>query len=352
MNISGFSSTNSLLEETRSSIARLQAQLVNAQKELSSGRLADVGLTLGANTGKVINFQQELSFTQSVIDANGLVSTRMQAGQIGLQSMSDLAQDFLSALTNTKLSSDVSNTTVQSAQAGLKSFTDLINTSVSGQFVFSGVNSDVKPLDDYFAATAPASKQNFDAAFLAKFGITQQDPAVSAIPAATMKDFLDNEYAAQFTDTTWSANWSAASDKNVRNRISRTEVVETSVNANDPAFRKIASAFALVADSGFEKLNDQARQAVLDRAISQLGDGITGIATLQSKLGISQERVSTSNDILGLQKNLMTTSIDNLVGVDPAEVSTRLSTLMTQIETAYTITNRLNNLSLLNYLTP
>lgn len=126
--------------------------------------------------------------------------------------------------------------------------------------------------------------------------------------------------------------------------------METSVNANDQAFRQIASALVLIADSGFDKLNEQAKQTVLDRAISQLGNGIAGIGALQSEIGISQERVSASNEVLTLQKNLMTSSIDNLEGVDPAEVSTRISALMTQIETAYTMTSRLNNLSILKYL--
>lgn len=350
MNIPPFSSSGSLSDETRLSILRLQSRLVDAQKELGSGRHADVGLTLGADTSKVISFRQELSVTQSIIDSNGVVTTRLKGSQITLQSMSNLAQDFLSSLVNTKTSTGVANTTVQMAQASLKAFLDQGNATIDGQYIFSGVNSDVRPFDDYYAAMAPGSKQAYDAAFLAKFGITQQDPAVPSIDAATMTSFINNEAAAQFDDPAWTANWSSASDKNIKNRISRMELAETSVSANDPAFRKIASAFVMVAESGFASLNDSARQAVIDKAIAQLGDGIAGIAQLQSSLGIAEERITTSNEVMTLQKSLMTSSIDSLEGVDSAEISTRIANLMTQIETAYAITSRLNNLSLLNYL--
>lgn len=350
MNIPPFSSSGALSDQTRLSILRLQARLADAQKELASGRHADVGLTLGADTGKVITFRQELNVTQSIIDSNEVVATRLKGSQIALQSMSNLAQDFLSSLVNTKTSTGVSQTTVQNAQATLKAFLDQGNATIDGQYIFSGVNTDVRPFDDYYATPAPASKQAYDAAFLAKFGITQQDPAVSSIDGATMSSFLNVEATAQFADPAWAANWSSASDKNIKNRISRMELAETSVNANDPAFRKITAALVMVADSGFASLNDTARQAVIDKAIAQLGDGISGIADLQSGLGIAEERLSTSNDVMTLQKNLITSSIDNLEGVDPAEVQTRLANLTTQMETAYAITSRLNNLSLLNYL--
>ena len=165
-----------------------------------------------------------------------------------------------------------------------------------------------------------------------------------------MTAFVANEAASQFGDPAWTSNWSSASDKNIKSRISRMEMAETSVNANNPAFRSIASAMVLVAESGFANLNDSTRQVIIDKAIAQLGEGITGIAKLQSSLGIAEERIASSNEVMTLQKTLITSSIDNLEGVDPTELSTRMANLMTQIETAYAITSRLNNLSLLNYL--
>lgn len=345
-----FPSNQYTSNEMRAAIARVQTQLAQAQKELSTGRHADAGLTLGADTGKAISFRNNINFFEAVLGTNGSVATRMDTAQIGLQSISDNAQAFLAALVNAKTSTAAAGVAVVDAQARFKSFISDLNTSVDGQFVFAGTNSDVKPMDDYFAVPASAAKQTFDAAFLAKFGFDQQSSNVASIPASAMRDFLDNEFADTFAAANWQSAWSAASPSNVMSRISATQIVQTSVNSNDQAFRKIASAFVAVGVAGFEKMNDAAKSAVLDRAIAQLGEGLADISTLQSTVGVAQERLSKASDILTLQKNLSVASLDKLEGVDPAEAATRISALMTQLETAFTLTKRLNDLSLLKYL--
>jgi flagellar hook-associated protein 3 FlgL len=106
----------------------------------------------------------------------------------------------------------------------------------------------------------------------------------------------------------------------------------------------------MVGDLGFEMLNDEAKQVVIEKAIEEVGAAIAGITAEQSELGVTQERVAASSELIGLQKTLLTKSIGEMEYVDPAEVSTRLSELLTQVESAYAITRRLHELSLLNYL--
>jgi flagellar hook-associated protein 3 FlgL len=349
MNISGFPASTSLSEQSRQSIARLQMQLLEAQKELSTGHYADVGMTLGASTGTTVSLRQDLSRTDAILDSNGYVDTRLKASQAGLQAMSDEAQSFLASLVNAKTSTGSRDALIQQAASGMKAFIENANSAVDGQYLFSGINSDVRPLVDYFAAGSSAS-QSVDTAFLNKFGVTQTDPSVASIPSSTMQSFLDNEYSNLFNDPMWGTVWSAASDKNVKSRISRTELVDTSVSANDQAFRKLASAFCMINGLGFANMSESTKQVTLDKAISFAGDAISRVANLQTSLGVAQERVSTANETLKLQKNILSNSIDNLEGVDPAEVSTRITNLMTQMETAYALTSRINDLSLLKYL--
>jgi flagellar hook-associated protein 3 FlgL len=349
MNISGFPSTPSLSEETRQSIAQLQLRLVQAQKELSTGRHSDVGLALGASTGSIISLRQDLNRTDATLDANGTVFTRLKASQAGLQAMSTEAQSLLSSLIDAKTSVGSREALLQQAESGFKAFINTANGSFDGQYLFSGINSDVKPLDDFYGPGS-AARQSVDGAFLSKFGVTQADPSVSSISSNDMKAFLAGAFAEVFTDPSWGGAWSSASDKNVTNRISRNEVVGTSVSAHDQAFRMLASAFSMVTGIGFDKLSETAKQEVLDSAISAAGDAISGIVNLQSTLGVTEERLSTANDTLKLQKNILSNSIDNLEGVDAAEVSTRIANLMSQLETAYTLTSRINQLSLLKYL--
>lgn len=344
-------STASISDETRLSIARLQARLVEAQKELTTGRHADVGVTLGGNTGTAVALRQEQTQLQSILDSNKIVATRMTASQASLQTISTTAQNFLSSLLGARSSSSSTQTVVQDAKSGLQALIGALNTSLDGQYLFAGINSDVKPFDDYFGTPPPASQQGIATAFLAKFGVAQSDPSVSSISATALGNFLDNEFSAEFADPNWGSAWSEASDKNVRNRISRSELVETSANANQQPFRTLMSALTMVSDLGFGNLNESAQQTLLDKAIALVGNAVTGIANIQGGMGLTQQRVTASNDQIDLQKSLLTTSIDGLESVDPTEVSTRLSALMTQMETAYALTNRIHSLSLLDYLT-
>lgn len=345
-----FISTSSLTDETRLSIARLQARLLDAQTELSTGRHADVGATLGASTGIAVSLRQDLNQIKTMKDTNSLVATRLTASQGALENISSGAQSYLADLVRIQSASASPDTIVAEAQAGMKTLTDQLNASVNGQFLFSGINSDVKPIDDYSSASS-SNKQAIAAAFQAKFGMTQDDPNVVNISAADMSDFLDNEFAAQFTGTNWSDNWSSASDKVVRSRISRSETVDSSASANQPVFKDLMAAYTMMSDLGFTSLNDEAKQAVIKKAVQLVGNSIGGIGNVQSALGVAQERVTTANDNIDKQVNFLTLSIDNLESVDPSEVATRISLLQTQLEAAYQVTNRLSNLSLMDYLT-
>lgn len=343
-------STSALSFDTRSAITKTQQQLVEAQTELSTGKHADLGLSLGAATGLSVAMRQEQTQLQAVRDSNALVASRLTATQNSLQNISDLAQNYLAALVHARGNPGSPSTVVAEAKTGMQALADRLNTNFDGQFLFAGINADVRPTEDYFANPAPVNRQSIASAFLAQFGFNQSSAAAGSITQSAMQNFLDGSFANQFSDVNWASNWSAASDRNVRSRVSRTELQETSTNANEQAFRDLTAAFTMVSDLGFENLNDNARAAVLDKAVKFTGNAIAGVATIQSGLGVTQERLSTSSTVLDVQLKHLGTAIDSLESVDPNEAATRLSTLMNQIEVAYSITKRVHDLTIMNYL--
>jgi flagellar hook-associated protein 3 FlgL len=347
-----FVSSASLSSDTRRSIARLQAQLIDAQKELATGHHADIGVSLGATTGIAVSMRQDLSQIQAIQASNGIVLTRVGVSQTSLQTVADKTQSFLSSLISaTQLTSSTTSTVVQEAQAGLQTLQTQLNSSLDGQYLFSGINSDVKPMDDFFASPPSTSAQAVTNAFVAKFGMSPTDPNVSSISPTDMQDFLTNEFASLFSGTNWNTNFSGASDRAVSNRISRSEVSNTSVTANDDAFRNLTQAYMMVSGLGFANLNDGTKQVVVSAARALTANAIGGLTNLQSFLGVTQQRVTDSNDQITAQVSFLTKSIDNLESVDATEVTTQLSQLSTALEAAYSVTNRLNNLSIMNYLT-
>jgi flagellar hook-associated protein 3 FlgL len=342
-------STSALSDSMRSAVAKLQARLAEAQKEVTTGRHADVGRVLGARTGEVISLRQEHVRLQTITETNGLVAARLDGAQAALEGLAQTAQTFLGHLMAARSGGENQKVLQTEAKSALSVFTESLNTALNGASLFAGINADIRPIADY-AAPGAANAQAVADAFSSAFGVAQSDPSVAGISAEDMQSFLDTTFADLFEPGAWSGTWSTASDQNVRSRISSTELIQTSVNANDAAFRKLASAFTMVADLGAADLNQNAFQTVVDTATRAVAEAIDGLTGLQADLGIAQERLIKANDRMAIQVDIMTNHIGILEGVDPYEASSRVASLLTQVETAYAMTARIQSLSILNYL--
>lgn len=329
---------------------RMQADLVKATKESQTGQVSDVGLALGGRTTQAVTFQRDLDRLNGIVDSNALVGARLTSTQDSLGQLSDVAQNFLSALT-TGVSGDSSTSVLRTAgTSALQQMTGILNTSVNGEYLFAGTNTDVKPIDDFSAAGSPA-KAAFDAAFTSYFGFTQSDPAAANITAAQMDDFITTQVEPQFLGSGWQANWSSATDDQITSRISLNETTQTSVSANEQGIRKLAMAAAMVSTLVTGNISEAAQNTIVTRAQGLVGEAIGGLVQVRSDVGLAQKRVSDASDRMKTQVDLFEKHIVDLEGVDPAEAATRVADLTQHIETSFALTARLQQLSLLNYLT-
>lgn len=343
-------STLALHDTNRASVGRLQSQLVDAQREVATGRYADLGLALGHNAGQAVSLRDDHSRLNTILATNSGVTTRLEATQNALGGLLDVAQTFVSSLVGTSGTSVGPGVLAEQARNQMAAMSDLLNVKVDGASLFSGINTDTTTMESYFGDPAPASRTAVATAFTAAFGVTQDDPLVENIAAGDMETFLSGDFAALFSDANWSTSWSGASDQVIRSRISTHELIETSVSGNEEAFRKLASGLAMVADLGGEQLNGNTFQVVATRAVALVGEAIQDIAKLQGRVGVVEESVGNANQRHRIQIDLITRDINALEGVDPYEASTRVTSLVTQIETSYALTARLQRISLMNYL--
>lgn len=345
-----FVSSVAISSVTRHSILRTQADLGSAQKEVTSGRLADVGLTLGGRTGQTVSLRQEHSRLETIIASNARATSRLEMTQLTLDHLRNTADNFLGNLIRGGDSKAEARTVQNEGVEGLKGLIEGLNSTSDGQHAFGGINSGVRPITEYFASPAASNKQAVDNAFAAAFGMTQSDPAVGTISAADMQAFLDGDFRALFEEPQWSADWSAASSEDVTTRISVSQSVQTSVNANEEGVRKLAMAYTMVADLGTQGLSSEAYSVVTAAAAQLASEGLSGIESLQSQAGGAQHRIAQMNERMSLQMDLLARDIRGLENVDPFEAATRVTDLMTQLETGYALTARIQRLSILNYL--
>lgn len=344
-----FISTHAISAANRLSTLKTQERLVEAQKEVSTGRLADVGASLGYKAGGTISLRQENLRLNTIIDTNAIVSTRLDITQSSLQNIAESAQNFINALIGARTSDSGAQLLQKEARTSLGALSDMLNVSVDGAYIFAGTNADILPMPDYFAEPTAAARQSVANAFLAEFGFSQDDPTSNAISATGMQTFLDGAFDGLFDESAWSSNWSS-SGQPVQSRISTYERIETSVGTNEQALRQLAGAYTMIADLGIENLNDNAFQTVVDAAIKAAGSAIQGVVAIQSEVGIAEERIANANDRMSIQADIMINHINILEGVDPYEASTRVSSLLTQLETSYALTARIQRLSLTNFI--
>jgi flagellar hook-associated protein 3 FlgL len=334
----------------RYSQMRMQVDLVKAQKEMDTGRVADIGLALGSRTAQSVTFARDLDRLKTIIDSNGLVTARLKSTQDSLDQLADKAQTFLASLTSAT-SGDLTNTITQdSAKATLQAMASILNTSINGEYLFAGTNTDVKPMSDF---TAPGSQAqiDFNNAFVARFGFSQSDPLAANISAADMNDFIDNDLQTLFSGPSW-GNWSKATDETIVSRIALNETTDTSVSANNDGVRKLAMAGALVTQLMTSNVSTEAKATLVSRSLSLVGEALSSIAQTQSHIGIVQQRVSDANTRMDTQIDLFDRHILDLEGVDPYEAANRVNDLVSHIQTSFALTARIQQLSLLNFLAP
>jgi len=345
-----FISTLTLWKSTRSALPKMQADLAKANEEIATGRYADIGRELGYRVGGAISLRQERAELDALKDGNATVSLRLGASKVALDQVRSTAQDFLATLVSAPSRVVDGRAIADAGKRNLQAFTAQMNKAVAGQFIFAGTNVKQQPVAEYESVPTSAAKSAVNTAFIAKFGFPQTDPAVSTINPNDMRDFLRDNFAPLFEEPAWSTTWSSATSQNIESRISPSEKIKTSANANEAGFRKLAMAYTMASDLALPNLSEETQAVVVSKMIEVLGAATTDVVQIQANLGAAEKKVTEANERISLQRDLFDKKIIGLENVDPAEAKTRVDTLMTQIQMSYSLTSQLRQLSLINYI--
>ncbi len=324
--------------------------MADAQVELSTGRHADVGLYLGGATKDAITLRNGIDRNQSIIDMNGMAAAELDLTQTSLSALSDLSHQFSATLIGARNAANGQEVVKAAAKSALESLNSILNTTHEGKHIFAGINTDVAPLQNYFSTPPSSGKSAVDAAFLAEFGTSQGGAGVASITPAQMDTFLNGNFDALFTPAAWSATFSTASDQNRMARLDTGYSTEVSANANEVAFRELAKAFTMALDLGSGSLNQATFEKIVDKAVAVSATAAKDLGVIEGRLGTAQNAISDSTRQLQSRNVIMNKEVVLLEGVDQYEVSTRVNILTTQLEASYSITARINKLSLMNYL--
>ena len=339
----------------RLTIRQAQNELLKSQQEVSTGFYADIGAELGSKTSTVVDLNRESLRLNSMISNNSIATQRLSASQEALKQIATAAEEMNNALITISGSSnsDTINTTVMTVSNSLSTMTSMANQSANGEFLFAGINTDVKPFNEY-TDTSPA-KTAFDNAFTGYFGFPPTDTAnvATIVPsgaAPSMEDFITSTLEPMYTGADWSTDWSNATDQAMTSRITQSETVQTSASANENGFRYFALAAVVTKELMAIGAPAAAVTVAINKAIDYTGRAITGINSTRSALGLSENRIEKADASLKVQVDIIETSLSSKIEVDAYEASTRVNSLLAMVEASYTLTARIQSLSLVNYL--
>ncbi|MCL6705495.1 flagellar hook-associated family protein [Pseudomonas sp. R2.Fl] len=343
-------SSLSIQNAMRLTIMQAQNDLLKGQQEVTTGKYYDVGTELGSRTSMSLDLSRESLRLQSLIETNAIAEQRLESAQEAMNQMATSAQSMMNGLVVVSGTADSNNLEVarKTASDSFDNFLAMANMSVSGEYLFAGINTDVEPL-----AAADAFMADFEAAFTGYFGFASTDTAQTAtITATQMEDFITNTVEPMFTGTgtQWDTTWSSASSDVMMSRVSTSETIATSTSVNSQGMRNFA--LASVVSMGLLTLNLGAEvlNVVTEKAVDYTGKAISGVDAQRTQLGLSQERLEKANASLEIQQDIIETNFTSMIEVDVYEASTRVNNLLSLVEASYTLTAKIQQLSLVNHL--
>lgn len=340
-------STSNIHLGLRQSLASLQREMQQAQQEVTTGYRADTGLFLGASSARQVSFQTDIDRLTTIMETNTFATGRLETTLSATTSINEIAQDLLPTLTASVSQSSSASNTALAGRNALESITAIINSTYNGEYIFGGVNSSEPPLKDFADGGGKAA---LDAAFLGHFGFTKDDVSAASVTKADMETFLDTVVEPMFMGNQWNTDFSNAKDDTINARIGLTETTTASVSGNEKAFRQVMFATIATAEFFNGNLSGQAQSAVATRSLEMVSLASGEIANLQGQVGFLNNRVERSSERLQLQIDQYRIDSDAMISVDPYEAATRLNSLITQIETSYTLTGRIQQLSLMRFI--
>lgn len=330
----------------RQSTQNIQSQLSTVTAEESSGLYADIANHLGARTGSLVSLRNQIDQLTAFKDSNTVASTRLSTTSTALSSLITQAQTITGALT---AGTGVGNNSTLATQGSgaLQNLISTLNTNSGNAYIFGGVNSQTQPIATYSAgSSAQQAVVNSFQSYLTTNGLT-----ASTITAGQMDTYLKGPFAALFSGSNWTSNWSSASSQTVQSNLNGTETLNTSVSANDPSFQQLAQGYTMLTEFAGMGLSSGALDTVKTSANTMINSALSGLTALNASVGAAQNEVETANTNIDSQSSIITQNVSNLDEVDPLSLNTKLSALQTQLQVSYQLTNTLKNLTLSNYLT-
>lgn len=322
----------------QSATSRLRNTMQTLTQELASGEVSEIGQRVGGNTQALNDLETRLRMTEAFRQTTASAAT---VADVMLNILGDLQQGAVRIGVSFLMdagSTDTSVLDLRSAEAnsGLQTAISRLNTQFGGQHLFSGIAVDRPPL--------PPANLILDQLETMTAGMP--DPAQVADTVSAWFDAPAG--AGGFLDTAYFGTVGIARPA----QISETQQVQMDIDAATLPVRETLKGLAVAAltSRALPDLDDKAKLQLMRTGADVLLRNDTALLGEIGRLGLTAERLARARVGQDAQLATMTIARNQIREADPYATSAALTEVTTQLETIYTVTARLQQLSLVDYL--
>lgn len=317
---------------------QLKSTLSQLSDELVTGVRQDVGAAVGGDFTALSAIDRSLARLSSFTQVASQVSLYATVQQDTLELIQNHAYEMGATMASaaSAASSSMIDSGAADAAQRFYSIASALNVSVAGRYVFSGTATDTQPVVD-------------GAEIIAQLSTVVSGLSNAEAIAAAVYDWFDAPAGGGgFIDLAYTGSDTALAEF----QVSETDRASLSITAQNRTLRDTLKGFALATliSEGATPDDPATRSALAQAAGEQIIAADVQMSTLRSELGTTQSIVAEAQTRNASEKSSLEISKGELIGIDEYDSATALEAVQTQLETLYTLTSRLSQLSLTDYL--
>lgn len=357
MSISPIYSTLQASLASRGRVGELTERLQTAADELATGFKANPFEEMGLRAAETLEIRNLRSRTENFVTTNEVLSGKLEMQDEALAAVSEEIESFLSlSIRSDGSKSQVSSTLQQEARAVLDSVTRIMNTTYAGEYVFSGIDTDTRPIQT-LGEVNPNSGLAPDAVVdtILGGGLASAPDAVAKI--GQLDDIFASatgtaqDYEATFFNGTPLLDGGGTPNPRLSTLIDDNETVQYGVQANDRAIRDALQGLMMFARVDTSTIaDDGAYEAWVGAANDRLASALDGVTGMRIDTGNDLAQVKDRIQLQQDRSDIYNERILSIEGVDPYDAATRVENLRGMVDATYAATARISNLSFVNYL--
>jgi len=313
----------------------LKTEMARLNEELVTGQVSDIKAILAGNVSYLSEIENDLrtlsGYQVAAVEAGQFADATQSALERIQTTTGSLSSDLL--LTGANAVGGVLDQLSADAEAELATIVGALNTDLAGRSLFAGTATDGAALAD--AET-----------LMAELSIAVAGAASPADVATAAQAWFDDPAG-------YAATVYQGSDTSIAPfRLGERDTVSLQLTAQNQAVKDTLQAVALAAlatGNGLGLSSDDKRE-LLDLAGRDLFQAQTGLTAARASVGSAQERI----DVLQTRNSTEQTSLEYAKGAllqaDPYETATKLEEVQFQLQSLYTVTARMADLSLVNFV--